>query len=91
MEEIKWNPKAKVQLLKEEDNNTKFFHRMTSTGGNNNSLTRLQIEDIMVEDYIAIKSHIVEIFKQQYADQALLGLFLMVWSSELWKEHKGIG
>lgn len=71
LEEIKWKQKAKVQRLKEGDNNTKFFHRIASTRRNFNSIFKLTINNEVVEDLPRMKNHVVEFFMDLYKDSGI--------------------
>lgn len=50
MEEIMWPQKSRVQWLKEGDQNTKFFHRMTTSRRAINHIHCLRVGDDMVEN-----------------------------------------
>lgn len=72
LEEIKWRQKAKVKWLKEGDNNTKFFHRMTTARRNVNYISKMKIGNAWVEDKGRIKDHVDGFFKELYNDSGIV-------------------
>lgn len=68
MEEIMWRQKSKVQLLKEGDQNTKFFHKMASIRRSINHIHCLKIGDRTVENVDEIKTRLENFFMNQFTE-----------------------
>lgn len=68
LEELKWKQKAKVHWLKADDNNTKYFHKIASAGGNVDYISKLTIGEDWVEVKDRLKNHVVSYFKDLYND-----------------------
>lgn len=68
MEEVMWRQRSRVQWLKEEDNNTKFFHKMANAHKAINSIG-LQVNGARVKDEETIKSHVEDHFRSLFLEQ----------------------
>lgn len=60
--------KTKVQWLREGDINTKFFYRIDSVRQSTNFISKLKINNEVVEDLSRIKNHAVDFFMDLYKD-----------------------
>lgn len=64
--EIYWKQRARIQLLKEGDNNTKFFHAYACNRRRSNMIHSLKIDDCWIKDLKDIKIAFVNRFKNLY-------------------------
>lgn len=60
-----------MQWLKEEDNNTNFFHKIANVRRSLNSIHSLLIGEVRVDNKEAIKNHIEEFFRNVYSEERL--------------------
>lgn len=68
MKKVMWRQKAKIQQLKEEDNNTKFFHKMAKCRQSINGISRLKVGEVWVEREKDIRFHTKAYFHNRYAE-----------------------
>ena len=54
LEEICWRQKSRVLCIREEDKNTKFFHRIANSHRRFNSIDRLMVDGELSSDLKAI-------------------------------------
>jgi hypothetical protein len=55
--------------LKEEDWNTKFFHRLANSHRRNNIVAAMMVNGSRTEDPAVIQDHIVNFYKTLYSEQ----------------------
>lgn len=60
--------KSKSPMVDRGDNNTKFFHRIASTRHSTNFISKLRINNEIVEDLSRIKNHVAAFFMYLYKD-----------------------
>lgn len=68
MEKIMWCQKSRIQWLKERDQNTKFFHKMTSIRRSINHIHSLRIGDDIEENVEVIKAYTEKYFMKQFRE-----------------------
>lgn len=68
MEEFSWRQKSRAAWLKEGDKNTKFFHRVASMRKSFNSISKLGVDGLWVEDPVLIGDNIEYYFQQLYLE-----------------------
>lgn len=68
-EEIYWKQRAKLQWLKEEDGNTKFFHSVANGRKNRNFIPQILHEGHLLENPLDIGKAFTSRFKQQFGYQ----------------------
>ena len=50
LEEISWRQKLRMLCIKEEDNNTKFFHKVANSHRRYNHLSILKVDGVIYEE-----------------------------------------
>ena len=68
-EEISWRQKSRELWLKEEDNNTKFFHRMTNAHNRRNWLSKLKVNGCWHTEENDLKNSVVGAFQKLYSEE----------------------
>jgi hypothetical protein len=69
LEEVSWRLKSRALWLREEDNNTKFFHHLANSHRRNNLVESLVVNGNRMSYFVEIKEHIVNFHKQLYLEQ----------------------
>ena len=69
LEEISWRQKSKVLFLKEDDSNTRFFHRMANSNRRNNCIENLMIDGAVTTNQDRIVDHVEQFFMNLYSEQ----------------------
>lgn len=71
MEEISWRQKSRAARLKEGNKNTRFFHRIACMRKSSNSISKLRVDGVWVDDPVLITNHIEHYFHQLYLEPFL--------------------
>lgn len=71
--EIFWEQRARIQRLKEGDNNTKFFHAHASNIRRRNTIQSLKIDNNWITSSFEIRNFFVETFKKLYTSNHNVG------------------
>ena len=59
LEEISWRQKSQALYVKEGDNNTRFFHRLANSHRNANHIKRIEVDGVLYEDELDVRSQLV--------------------------------
>ena len=70
-EEISWRQKSRELWLKEEDNNTKFFHRMANAHNRRNWLSKLKVNGCWYTEENDLKNSMVGAFQKLYSEEGV--------------------
>ena len=60
LEEISWRQKLRMLCIKEEDNNTKFFHKVANSHRRYNHLSILEVDEVIYEEEFEVAAQIVQ-------------------------------
>ena len=60
LEEISWRQKLRMLCIKEEDNNTKFFHKVANSHRRYNHLSILEVDGVIYEEEFEVAAQIVQ-------------------------------
>ena len=63
-----WKERAKMLWFKDGDQNTAFFHAMVKRRNNSSGIHRLRIDNEVTEDPKIIEDHILDFYKNLYAE-----------------------
>ena len=63
LEEISWRQKSRMLYIKEEDNNTKFFHKMANSHRKFNHLRALEVDGVVFEEESEVSNQEVHLYK----------------------------
>ena len=69
LEETSWRQKSRVLWLKEGDNNTKFFHKMTNSNRCRNFMEKLEVGDVTYSLDSDIRDMAVQFYKSLYTEK----------------------
>ena len=78
-EEIFWRQKSRELWLKEGDNNTIFFHRMTNAHSRRNWMSRLKVNGCWHSEENNLKNSVVGAF-QKLCGWCCVGVHWSVWA-----------
>ncbi|WMV41450.1 hypothetical protein MTR67_034835 [Solanum verrucosum] len=67
-EEIAWQQRSRATWLKEGDRNTNFFHKTTNAHMRTNTIDRLKVGEVMIENPVEIKKEIVTFYDNLYVE-----------------------
>ena len=68
LDEISWRQKSRALFLKEEDNNTRFFHRLANSHRRTNTMRGVEVNGIMYEAESDIQDQVVGFYKSLYQE-----------------------
>lgn len=68
IEEMAWRQRSRAIWLKEGDKNTRFFHKTANTHRRSNTIDKLKVEGVMIEDPEEIKREIVSFYENLYIE-----------------------
>ena len=71
-EEVSWRQKYRVVWLKEEDKNTKFFHRMANARRRINYTGKIRRDTTVLQDPLQIKEEITPFFEKLYSKEDIV-------------------
>ena len=71
LEEICWRKKSRVLCIREEDRNTKFFHRIANFHRRFNSIDRLMVDGELSLDSKVIAECISRFYRQLYSEDVV--------------------
>ena len=60
LEEISWRQKLRMLWIKEEDNNTKFFHKVANSCKRYNHLSILEVDGVIYEEESKVVAQVVQ-------------------------------
>ena len=66
LEEISWRQKSRMLWIKEGDNNTKFFHKVTNSRRRYNHLSILEVDGVIYEEESEVAAQVVKFYKNLY-------------------------
>ncbi|RVW48874.1 LINE-1 retrotransposable element ORF2 protein [Vitis vinifera] len=69
LEESHWRQLSREVWLKEGDKNTRFFHRMANAHRNNNTLDRVKIDGVWLEENQEVREGIANAFHQRLSEE----------------------
>jgi hypothetical protein len=75
-EEKYWHERSRDQWLKDGDNNTSYFHRVTSNKKKKNLILNLEIEGQMSDSIPQIEQHIIDFYKHLFGERNVQQAFL---------------
>ena len=58
--------KSRMLCIKEEDNNTKFFHKLANSHRTHNHLSILEADGVMYEEESKVAAQVVQFYKTLY-------------------------
>jgi len=67
LEEIRWRQKSRVLYLKEEDSNTRFFHRMANSNRRYNYIENLMFVGVLTSNQDMISDCITQFYMNLYS------------------------
>ena len=56
LKKIFWRQKSRALYVKEEDNNTHFFHRLANSHRSANQIKRIEVDGVLYEDEFDVNS-----------------------------------
>ena len=59
LEKISWRQKSHALYVKERDNNTRFFHKLTNSHRNASQIKRIEVDGVLYEDETDVRSQLV--------------------------------
>ena len=59
LEKISWRQKSLALYVKEGDNNTRFFHKLTNSHRNASQIKRIEVDGVLYEDETDVRSQLV--------------------------------
>ena len=59
LEKISWRQKSHALYVKEGDNNTRFFHKLTNSHRNASQIKRIEVDGVLYEDETDVRSQLV--------------------------------
>ena len=68
LEECSWRQKSRVFWLKEGDNNTKFFHKMTNSNRRRNYIGGLEFDGVYYEEEAEMRKHVVQFYENMFCE-----------------------
>ena len=68
LEEVSWRQKSRMLCIKEGNNNTKFFHKMTHCLRRYNHISMLEVDGVIYEDESEMANQIVQFYKNLYKE-----------------------
>ena len=68
LEEISWRKKSKALILKEGDDNTRFFHRLANSHRQTNHIRGVEVEGVLYEDDREVQDLVVEFYRNLYQE-----------------------
>ena len=71
LEEISWRQKSQALYVKEGENNTRFFHRLTNSHRNANHIKRIEVDSVLYEDELDVRSQLVLFYQGLYEETEL--------------------
>jgi hypothetical protein len=75
-EEKYWHERSRDQWLKDGDNNTSYFHRVTSNKKKKILILNLEIEGQMSDSIPQIEQHIIDFYKHLFGERNVQQAFL---------------
>ena len=66
LEEISWRQKSWALYVKKGDNNTRFFHRLANSHRNANQIKRIEVDGVLFEDEMEVRSQLVLFYQGLY-------------------------
>ena len=68
LEEVSWRQKSRMLCIKEEDNNTKFFHKVANSRRRYNHISMLEVNGVIYEDESEMANQAVQFYKNLYKE-----------------------
>lgn len=68
IEEVSWRQKSRCLWLKEGDRNTKYFQKVSNGRRRNNTIDKLKVGEVIVDDKAVIKEEILSFYQQLYTE-----------------------
>jgi len=68
LEEISWRQKSRMLCIKEDDHNTKFFHKMANSHKRHNHLSFLEVDGVIYEEGAEVAAQVVQFYKTLYQE-----------------------
>ena len=68
LEETFWRQKSRALYVKEDDNNTRFFHRLVNSYRNANQIKRIEVDGVLYEDESNVRSQLVLFYQGLYKE-----------------------
>ena len=62
LEEISWRQKSQVFFVKEDDNNTRVFHRVANSHRRTNHIRGIEVDGVLYEDEENVRSKVVQFY-----------------------------
>ena len=68
LEEISWRQKSQVFFVKEDDNNTRVFHRVANSHRRTNHIRGIEVDGVLYEDEENVRSKVVQFYQGLYTE-----------------------
>jgi hypothetical protein len=66
LEETSWRQKFRVLWLKEDDNNTKFFHKLANSHRRSNYMEKVELHGVVYEEETEVREKVVHFYESLY-------------------------
>ena len=68
LEKISWRQKSRILFVKEGDNNTPFFHRVTNSHRRTNHIRGIEVDEVLFQDEEEVRSRVVNFYQRLYTE-----------------------
>ena len=68
LEEISWRQKSRILLVKEGDNNTRFFHQVANFHRRTKHIQGIDVDGVLYEDEEEVRSIVVQFYPSLYTE-----------------------
>ena len=68
LEEVSWRQKSRMLCIKEGDNNTKFFHKVTNSQRRYNHISMLEVNGVIYEAESEMANQAIQFYKNLYKE-----------------------
>jgi hypothetical protein len=66
LEETSWRQKSRMLWLKEDDNNTKFFHKLANSHRRSNYMEKVELDGVVYKEETEVREKVVHFYESLY-------------------------